>query len=397
MEHKETDVLFKRRQVLLGSAGLALSAVAGWPRFVSAAESIKVGILLPFTGSMEVLGVQGGQGARLAFDEANEAGGVLGGRMFELIRADTKSDPKTAVERTNELIRRYKVNAIVGPVSSAERDAIRPMVERYKTPLLYATDYEGGTCSRYITLYSPVPDQWVNTFIPYVLEQGYKQLYLIGNDYIWPHKMNAAVAASAKQGGAQIVAEEYTPWGVKDYTATLRKIASSGADMVVISIVGPDAVTFVKQFTAAGLKDRIRLAFFGFNENYLSGLTHEESEGILTVCNFTEALDKPEAKALTRKMRAKYGEDAIVSNTVDAHYTISRFYIEAIKRAGSDDKEAITDALVGHSLMSGNGEVQLRASDRHADLNILIAQGHEGRMQILKDVGRVEALPQCKA
>lgn len=398
MEQHETNPMFKRRrEIVLGAAGLALGTAAGWPRLASAAEPIRVGLLQPFTGGMEALGEQGGQATRLALEEANEAGGVLGGRMFEMIRADTKSDPKTAVERTNELIRRYKVNAIIGPVSSAERDAIRPLVERYKTPLLYATDYEGGTCSRYVTLYSSVPDQWVNTFIPYVVEQGSKQLYLIGSDYIWPRKINAAVAVNAQQGGAQVVAEEYSPWGVKDYTATLRKIASSGADMVVISIVGADAITFVKQFAAAGLKSRIKLAFFGFSENYLAGLTPEESEGILTVCNFTEALDKPEAKELVGKMRAKYGEQAIVSNTVDAHYTMTRFYIEAIKRAGSDDKEAITDALVGHSLMSGNGEVRLRASDRHTDLNILIAQGRGGRMVVLKDIGRVEATPQCKA
>ena len=165
--------------------------------------------------------------------------------------------------------------------------------------------------------------------------------------------------------------------------------------MVVISIVGADAITFVKQFAAAGLKDRIKLAFFGFSENYLAGLTRDESEGILTACNFTEALDKPEAKELVRKMRVKYGEKAIVSNTVDAHYTMTRFYIEAIKRAGSDDKEAVTDAIVGHSLMSGNGEVMLRASDRHADLNILIAQAQDGRMAVLKDIGRVVASPQC--
>lgn len=396
MKQSNTSPFFdRRRAMLLGSAGLGAAAAAGWPLRARAAEPIRVGILQPFSGGLEALGEQGGQATRLALEEANEAGGVLGGRPFEIIRADTKTDPKTAVERTNELIRRYKVNAIIGPVTSAERDAIRPLVERYKTPLLYATDYEGGTCSRYITLYSSVPDQWVDTFIPYVVEQGSKSLYLIGSDYVWPRKINAAVKANAQKGGAEVVSEEYSPWGVKDYTGTIRKIASSGADMVVMSIVGADAITFVKQFAAAGLKDRIKLAFFGFSENYLAGLTNGESEGILTACNFTASLDKPEARELADKMRAKYGEKAIVSNTVDAHYTLTRFYIEAIKRAGSDDKEAITDAIVGHNLLSGNGEVSLRASDRHADLNILIAQAQGGRMVVLKDMGRVVASPQC--
>lgn len=392
---KTLDQFARRRSLLMASAGLAVAGMTGLPRLARAAETIKVGVLQPFSGGLEALGEQGGQAVRLALEEANDAGGVLGGRMFEIIRADTKTDPKTAVERTNELIRRYKVNAIIGPVTSAERDAIRPLVERYKTPLLYATDYEGGTCSRYLTMYSSVPAQWVNTFIPYITENGAKNLYLIGSDYVWPRKINEAIRAIAGQSGATITAEEYAPWGVKDYTGTLRKIASSGADMVVMSIVGADAITFVKQFVAAGLKDKIKIAFFGFSENYIAGLTNAESDGILTACNFTEALDKPEAKELVAKMRAKFGPKAIVSNTVDAHYTLTRFYIEGIKRANSDNKEAITDAMVGHSMLSGNGEVLLRASDRHADLNILIAQAKDGRMVIKKDIGRVVAPQQC--
>lgn len=387
----------RRRSLLLASAGMLGAGMAGMPHLAFAKETIKVGILQPFSGGLEALGEQGGQAIRLALEEANESGGVLGGRMFEMIRADTKTDPKTAVERTNELIRRYRVNAIIGPVTSAERDAIRPLVERYKVPLLYATDYEGGTCSRYVTLYSSVPDQWVNSFIPYVAENVGKNLFLIGSDYVWPRKMNEAIDKVAADKGAKVVATEYTPWGVKDYTSTLRKIESSGADVVVMSIVGADAVTFIKQFAAAGLKDKIKVAFFGFSENYLAGLTPGESEGIITVCNFTEALDKPEAKALVKKVRDKFGPNAIVSNTVDAHYTMTRFYIEAIKRANSDDKEAITDAIVGQTLMSGNGEVSLRASDRHADLNILIAQAQGGKMVVLKDIGLVKASQQCAA
>lgn len=387
----------RRRSLLLASAGMLGAGMAGMPHLAFAKETIKVGILQPFSGGLEALGEQGGQAIRLALEEANESGGVLGGRMFEMIRADTKTDPKTAVERTNELIRRYRVNAIIGPVTSAERDAIRPLVERYKVPLLYATDYEGGTCSRYVTLYSSVPDQWVNSFIPYVAENVGKNLFLIGSDYVWPRKMNEAIDKVAAEKGAKVVATEYTPWGVKDYTSTLRKIESSGADVVVMSIVGADAVTFIKQFAAAGLKDKIKVAFFGFSENYLAGLTPGESEGIITVCNFTEALDKPEAKALVKKVRDKFGPNAIVSNTVDAHYTMTRFYIEAIKRVNSDDKEAITDAIVGQTLMSGNGEVSLRASDRHADLNILIAQAQGGKMVVLKDIGLVKASQQCAA
>ncbi|MEN3363172.1 MAG: urea transport system substrate-binding protein [Burkholderiales bacterium] len=397
MENKKpNDHLASRRRFVLATAGLA-TGIIGVPSIVRAAEPIKVGVLQPLSGGLEALGEQGLQGARLALEEANDAGGVLGGRKFEIIRADTKTDPKTAVERVNELIRRDKVNVIIGPCTSAERDAIRPTIDRYKTPLLYATDYEGGTCSKYITCYSALPDQWVKPFVPYVIQNAGKSLYLIGSDYVWPQKMNATIRTVASANGGKVVGEEYSPWGVKDYTSTLRKISNSGANVVLVSIVGADAITFVKQFTAAGLKDKIKIAFFGFSENYMAGLTQAESNGIMTVCNFTESLNKPEAQALIKKMRAKFGEKAIVSNTVDAHYTLTRFYIEAIRKAKSDEREAISKAIVGQSMMSGNGEVTLRASDRHADLNVLIAEAKDGRLAIKKDVGRVSAPNQCKA
>lgn len=384
-----------RRGLLRAGAAGALASVAMPYVARAATESIKVGILLPFSGGLEVLGLQGFQAAEMALLEANEAGGVLGGRMFEIVKADDRTDPKTAVERTNELIRRDQVTAIIGPVTSANRDAMLPTIARYKTPLLYATDYEGGVCSPFVTCYSALPAHTVNPLVPFAVENLGKAFYLIGSDYIWPQKMNAAFREQAEKANAKIVAEEYAAWGAKDYGATLRKIESSGADVVVLTIVGADAITFVKQFTAAGLKDKIKIIFFGFSENYIAGLSTEESDGIVVPTTFISTLEKPEAKALVERVRKRYGADAMISATTDAHYTLTNFFIEGIRKAGSDEKDKILAAMSGLSLMSGNGEVQLRASDRHVDLNELIVVAKNGKLEVLEDLGRIVAPSQC--
>lgn len=383
-----------RRGFLAGGAG-ALALGLGRPHLARAAEPIRVGILQPFSGGLEVLGTQGAQGAELALLEANEAGGVLGGRPFEIVRADDRTDPKTAVERTLELIRRNEVAAIVGPVTSANRDAILPTIRRFQSLLLYATDYEGGVCDPRVFCYSALPAHWVNPLVPYALSNLGKAFYLIGSDYVWPQKMNAAFRTQAETAGGRILGEEYAPWGAKDYAATLRKIESSGAEVVVVSIVGADAITFVKQFAAAGLNKRIRMIFFGFGENYMAGLSAAESEGIVAPSDFVQTLDKPEARAFVAKVRARYGASTVVSNTVDAHYTLTRFFIEGVKRAGTADRQAVAKAMVGHPLTSGNGEVALRASDRHADLNVLIVQAQAGALKVVKDLGRIQAPSQC--
>ncbi len=388
------DVSQMRRRILQG-AGVGTMTL-GFPYIVRAADPVKVGLLQPLSGGLETLGQQGVQGTRMAIDEANEAGGVLG-RKFELVVADDKIDPKTAVERTKELISRDKVAAIFGPCTSANRDAIQPVIDRMKTPLFYATPYEGGVCSRYMVCYSALPEHFVDPFLPFLQQSYGGSFYLVGSDYVWPQRMNAAFRRVVERGGGKIVGEEYTPWGVKDLTSTLRKIEQSSAKVLVLTVVGADAITLVKQFTAAGLKSKCRIAWMGYDENYIGGLSKEESEGVVTVTTFVSTLDKPEAKAFTEKVRKRFGDTAVVSNTVDAHYTLTRFFIESIKRAKSADPEKFLDHLAGFKLQSGNGMVMLRKEDRHADLNVVIAETRNQKMVLLKDVGAVKAPSQCKA
>jgi ABC-type branched-subunit amino acid transport system substrate-binding protein len=384
-----------RRRVIKAGLAVATANIIGLPTIGRAADTIKIGILQPLSGGLEALGEQGFQGATLAIDEANDKGGLLG-RKIEGIRTDDKTDPKTAVEKTLELIGRGHVDAICGPVTSSSRDAMQPIIERLKTPALYATDYEGGVCSRYMVCNSALPEQWVDPLIPYVRENYGDTFYLIGSNFSWPQRMFQRVRPAVEKAGGRVVGEEFVPFGVKDFTSNLRKIEASGANVLVNNVVGADAITLVKQFTAAGLKSKIRIVFFGFSENYIAGLTNPESDGIVTISNFTSSLDKPEAKAFVKKVRDRYGPNTIVSNTTDAHYNVMRFYFNGVQKVGTTDKDKVLAAMVDQTLLSGNGEIYLRASDRHVDLNVVISETKDGILVLKKDVGRVSAPNQCK-
>ena len=259
--------------------GLSILALVFGP--VSAAdkkEPIKIGIVLPFSGGLELFGQQGTQGAKMAVAEINAAGGVLGGRPFELIIEDDKTDPKTAVEKVNKLVMKDKVHALLGPITSANRDAMTPLVTKLKTPLLYATDYEGGVCNRYVFCYSAVPDHYIKPFIPHLMKNYGDSFYLFGADYVWPHKMNEAIKASIAENKGKVLAEEYTPFGVKDFASTIQKIGASGAKVLILTLPGADGQTFVKQFGEFGMKDKVKIAFMGFNDNYMSGLTGAQAK-----------------------------------------------------------------------------------------------------------------------
>lgn len=383
----------RRRVLAAGATALVAGAV---PVVARAADPVRLGLLLPFSGGLELFGQQGEQGVRMAVEEANAAGGVLG-RAVEIVKADDRTDPKTAVERAGQLIRRDRVAAIVGPVTSANRDAIRPTIERARTPLLYATDYEGGVCSPYIACYSALPAHYVDPLIPWLAKAAGAApgFYLFGADYVWPRRMNAAIRTAIERAGGRTAGEEYTPFGAKDFAPTIRKIADSGARVLVLTLPGADGVTFVKQFVAAGLKERVRIAFMGFNENYLPGLSAAESDGIVTCSHFVSTLDRPEARDFVARQRRRFGEQATVSYYVDAHYGITRLWLDAIRKAHSTDPDAVMRAMGGLTLTVGNGEVRVRPEDRHVDLNMLISEARAGRLEVRESIGKVAAPNQC--
>jgi ABC-type branched-subunit amino acid transport system substrate-binding protein len=358
-------------------------------------DTIKIGVVLPLSGGLELFGQQGIQGAKMAVAEINAAGGVLGGKKFELIIEDNKTDPKTAVEKTKKLILRDKVHAILGPITSANRDAMTPIVTKLKTPLLYATDYEGGVCNRYVFCYSAIPDHYIKPFIPFLVKNYGNTFYLFGSDYVWPHKMNAAIKKAIAANKGKVLAEEYTPFGVKDFATTIQKIKKSGAKVVILTVPGADGQTFVKQFGEFGLKDDVKIAFMGFNDNYMAGLTGEQAEGIVTCNHFIQSLDRPESKDFVARQHKMFGDDAIVSFYADSHYGIIMLFKEAIEKANSDDKEKIIDAMPGLSVVAGNGTVSLH-EDHHMTLNMLIAEVKDGKLQLKRYIGPIRAANQCE-
>src|SRR6185295_11277554 len=224
-----------RRRMIKAGLAIATANIIGMPTIGRAADTIKIGILQPLSGGLEALGEQGFQGATLAIDEANDKGGLLG-RKIEGVRTDDKTDPKTAVEKTLELIERGHVDAICGPVTSSSRDAMQPIIERLKTPVLYATDYEGGVCSRYMVCNSALPEQWVDPLIPYVRENYGDTFYLIGSNFSWPQRMFQRVRPAVEKAGGRVVGEEFVPFGVKDFTSNLRKIEASGTNVLVNNV-----------------------------------------------------------------------------------------------------------------------------------------------------------------
>lgn len=358
-------------------------------------EPIRIAAVLPLSGAEQLFGSQGLQGARMAIAEINAAGGLLG-RPVELLERDQQTDTALAVRLTQDAIRDDGVLAVLGPTSSADRDAMLAVCERHHVPLLYATDYEGGQCSRYLFCYSPIPEHYVEPLVPYLMRLAGPDFAIIGADYVWPRSIGASVEAAVSTAGGRIVSSEFLPLDHAHFDDQLGRIADARPDVVVVVLLGTTGQEFLRQFAAHELPHRPTLAVMAFNENYMMGLEPEQVEGIVTAVPFLATLERPETVSFVRRQKAMFGPDTVVSYFAESHYGLLMFLADAVTAAGTDDPERVIDAMGDRTRVVGNGAVTLRAEDHHMVLNMVIAAVRGGELVQTDYVGPVAPRDQCR-
>ncbi len=358
-------------------------------------DGYRIGVVLPFSGSEAHSGTQCLNGARMAVEEINESGGVLGGRPIELVVADSETDPGKALERTRKLVETDGVQAVLGPLLSTSRDVMIDYLAEHRIPLLYGTDYEGGACSRYLFCYSAIPEHYARPVVPHVIEHYGRAFFLLGSDYVWPRKTNAYVKGLLAREAGTLCGEAYVPFGHEDFRPVLDRIAGSGADVVFLDLVDSELRTFLRQCHASRLKERVRIVALAFNESTLASLRGEEAEGVLTCNHFFASLDRPEAREFVDRQKKMFGEDTWVSYYNVSHYGLIRLWGQALNEAGIEDVEKIVDTMADQSLVVANGRVTMRGSDHHMILNVVIAEVKDGRLTAVKDVDFLAPADQC--
>ncbi len=386
--------LITRRNLLVTASAAAAMSSFSMPA-ISAGKTIKIGAVQPFSGGLELFGKQAQMGLDLAAAEINAAGGIMG-HQVEVLYEDNKTDPKTSVERARKVIQRDEVMAVSGPITSAARDAMAGTMKRMKTPLLYATNYEGGICDRYLFSFNTVPNQDTAPLIPYLKEAGVgDSYYMFGADYVWPRNMFKAANAMISKIGGTSVGEEYTPFGVKDFSSVIRKIADSGAKILLFALPGADGITFIKQAEEFGLMDKVTIAFLGFAETYLGAFGAGKGEGMYAGLPMVANSSEPGVQDFVSKIRKREGDDAVVSFYVMTHYNSLMAIKAGIEKAGKVDKESLIDGMSGLSFDIPTGKAMITAEDHHVAMNMYIGKTGGGTLNVEKALGLIEPSKQC--
>ena len=393
-----------RRSFVRGAAaGAAAVGLARFPRpAVAQAQTVKVGAALELSGFLELFGQQARIGLDLAAAEIN-AGGGIGGRRLELIYEDNKTDPKTAADRTRKLVQQDGVIAVAGPIASNSRVAMIPVLQREKRLLLYATNYEGADesgrgCGPELFFFNTVPNQDVGPLMDYVDRQKLgASFYMFGANYNWPRNMFAAAKDVMKRTGANAVGEDYTPFGVADFTSTIRKIAESGAEVLLFALPGTDGITFIKQAEEFGLLKKVKIAFLGFSETYLGAFGAGKAEGMYVCVPFVSTADEPAVKDFVARVKKQAPNAPGVSHYVMTHYNALMALKAGLEKSGRFDAQGGGEGMAGLSLKIPTGEMRITSPDHHVALPMYIGRTEGGALKAIEKLGVIDPVSGCRA
>src|SRR3954465_4223550 len=278
--------------VLCAAAALLFAPAA------SAQQKIKVGLMLPYTGTYAALGTAITNGFKLAI---SEAGGKLGGREIEYFTVDDESDPAKAPDNANKLIKRDQVDVLIGTVHSGVALAMAKVARDNNTLLIIpnagADDITGPLCAANIFRTSFSNSQPGVAMGKVMAEQTKKTAVTLTWKYAAGDESVGGFKEAFEAGGGKVVKALTLPFPQVEFQSYLTEIAALKPDVVYAFFAGGGAVKFVKEYYAAGLNKTIPLVGPGFLTDGTLDAQGDSAQGMLTTLHYADGLNTPRDNA----------------------------------------------------------------------------------------------------
>ena len=344
-------------------------------------DAVRLALVTPAQGPAGMFGLSCRCSADLAASEINVDGGLLG-RPVELQQVDGGSPPGTVAREVQRLVRTREVDGVVGWHISAVRRRLAPRIAA-QVPYVYTALYEGGERTPGVFLTGETPANQLDPALGWMRsELGVRRWAIVGNDYVWPRSSAAAAHRWARAHRTEVTAETFVPLGTRDFGPVLRDLARSGADGVLMLLVGEDAVHFNRAFAAAGQHHlQTRLATL-MDENMLLASGARATRSLYAAAGYFEDLATPEALDFAGRYARRFGPTAPVPSSLgESCYEGLRLYATLARRAGSirrDDMLAVSEGL---RYGGPRGEIALRGS--HAVQDVYIARARDVHFDVV--------------
>lgn len=347
-----------------------------------ARNKLRIGNFLTFTGSPGIWGPSSTNSAMLAVAEINKRGGILG-RELELSIYDSGGPIEDVVRRAEQAIAFDEVDLIMGSHISAVRVALREVTGN-RIPYIYTPVYEGGERTPGVMAIGETP-RWQNRPSIHWLAEVKKaaRWYLIGSDYVWPWQSHRAVKRYIKEAGGQVVGEEFVPVGEDNHEPHLARIRAARPDVVLISLIGTDSITFNRAFAEAGLATSTLRLGGAMDETVLLGIGADNTENLFCASGYFNCMASRANDEFLSGYQAMFGPHAPpVGSIGQSNYEGLRFLETVANRAGSLAFRPLLKAARNTVYSAGRGPVTLR--DGRAEMPMYFAEADGLDFRIIK-------------
>lgn len=338
-------------------------------------ESISVALVIPRQGPAGMFGPSCAVCARLAAEEVNAQGGLLG-RELELVVVDGGAAPTQVADDVDKQVSSGRVEAVTGWHISAVREVLAPRL-RGRVPYVYTPLYEGGERTPGVFLTGETPDRQIQPAMRWLSEElGVRKWCIVGDEYIWPRGSARSARRFVRQHRSEIADEIYVPLGCSDFDEAIKRVARSGADAVLQLLVGEDSVHFNRTFAAVGL-DACTLRFSPLmDENMLLASGAESSRGLFSAAGFFGSLITQGSLDFVGRYTERFGLCAPVLNSLgESCYEGIKMLAALAAAAGSLDVGDLMRVTNTVGYDGPRGGVHLK--DRHLiqDVHLARAEG----------------------
>jgi branched-chain amino acid transport system substrate-binding protein len=373
----------RSRQLLSGVVAAAVMlALAACGETTAPADSkpgtVRLGTLVPLTGRSSPSGEAMVNAARLAVSEANAAGGVLG-RQVELIVEDDACDPGTAVTAARTLVGRDIVASVGGYCSSATVPTLK-IFRAADVPMIVAqsnsTDLLAPGYNSVFLICGTVVAE-ADFAVDWIKRLGGHRLAVVHDGTSFPITLAESTAATAKHSGDLTVTGEFElSQGAPSYTRIARSVLTGKADTVYYTGYYAEANQLIKDLRGAGFTGRILVGDGATDGPLLAGLTPAQARDVYgTALIFPEFL--PELAGWSKRYQAVYNA-APGPSTVEAYDAVN-VALDAIKRAGTTDHEAVRAAIASTDLEAMSGPLSFNGDGTRTTPKFLLLRAENGK------------------
>jgi len=367
----------------LAPVALAGVVAASLPLPAGAQTPIKIGASMSVTGTYAKPGSYQKEGYDVCIDELNGKGGLLG-RKVELVIYDDQSQPATAVKLYEKLITEDKVDAVMGPYSSAVSEAVANVTEKYKkvmvAPLAATTSiFKKGR--KYIFMVITPAENYLDGLIDMAAKRGLKTVAIINEDTLFPKASAAGTAEAAKKRGMQVVLQEAYPKGNTDFSALLVKIKAANPDVIAAGTYFDDAVAITRQMKELNVNPKMFGLTVGGDLPEFYDLLKQNAEYIYGSTQWDESLPYPGQKEFLAAYTKKFKHEP--SYHAAAGYAGCLIYGEAVKRAGTLDADRVREQLLKMEIKTAFGDYKVEPDGFQVAHKMVMLQWQDGKRVVV--------------